>query len=105
MGIGAPRWMGIMAAVSFVYAIANFLLIMPSANGKSTNQDLFAVGGTGHAMAFYAAALWINWAAVKRRELGIVWECENGHKLAPADKFCSQCGAKTKSSAGGVGGG
>lgn len=97
MTVGAPQWLYWLANASFAYALANFALVFlavreASAAG-SESAEPFEIGATGHALAFYSAAWVINWAAVQRRALGIEWVCQQGHALAPDDRFCPECGA------------
>ncbi len=96
---GAPPWLVYLAGAAFVYALINFFTAVSfdRSDGSKVNAG-FGILATGHAMAFYAAAAVINWAAVRRREEGIEWVCERGHSLSPSDKFCPECGAAAKRS-------
>jgi hypothetical protein len=83
---GAPPWLVALALLASVYAILNFLLVVPMRGGARVENS--GVLFSGHAMAFYAVAALVNWAAVQREEQGIEWSCVRGHRLSPSEKFC-----------------
>ena len=91
---GAPAWVKTVVSGAFVYAMVNFGLGF--VGGFSTRGSGFWRIGSGHAIAFYAAAWGLSTAAVRRGELGIEWKCQNGHEMSPTGKFCEECGAPAK---------
>jgi hypothetical protein len=95
---GAPPILVWLAGAALVYAMVNFFIAMPvgRTEGPGIEDSAFFLMGTGHAMAFYAAALALNCAALQRRANGMDWECERGHSLVPSDSFCSECGAPAR---------
>jgi hypothetical protein len=94
---GAPAWLIAVAVLAFAYAIVNFMLLIPT---QGDSADTFGIGASGHAMAFYSIAALVNWAAVQREIRGLEWKCERGHRMAPSEKFCSECGAPSKARRG-----
>ena len=50
--------------------------------------------GSGHAMAFYAVAAVIMYAAYKRAKQGTEWQCTAGHLADPSVNPCAHCGAR-----------
>jgi hypothetical protein len=94
MVAGAPKWLIALAGASFVYATVNFLVMIPAlSGGVESGNTLFELTLTGHAMAFYAFAALLNWAALVRQAAGFNWQCERGHRLLPTDSHCVECGA------------
>jgi hypothetical protein len=95
---GAPPILVWLAGAALVYAMVNFFIAMPvdRSVGPALEDSGFFLVGTGHAMAFYAAALVFNVAAIQRRATGTDWECERGHMLVPSDSFCSECGSPAR---------
>jgi hypothetical protein len=97
IGQGAPGWMRWAVVATFVYAFINFFTAASFASQSGpVSAEVFVVAGSGHTMLFYAACIWINYAAQRRTELGIEWACQRGHSMSPEDKFCTECGAPMK---------
>jgi hypothetical protein len=88
---GAPMWMAIVAFVALGYAALNFFLAtgMPVGSVSDKNPEFQRVA-SGHAMAFYAAAMTILYAAAVRADPP---RCYNGHKLGAGQETCGVCGA------------
>lgn len=94
---GAPRWSLWIIATCAAYALACFLpILQPDLNKPTEEQRTFELLATAQCMLLYAIIAVINWAAVRRTDLGIDWVCQRGHALSPSDKFCSECGAPAK---------
>lgn len=94
IGTGAPDWMRWAVIALFGYMFVNFFTAAASAPHTGAAPDeVFVISGSGHAMLFYGVCVWINYAALRREELGIKWACQRGHAMGPEDKFCAECGA------------
>jgi hypothetical protein len=91
---GAPDWVKTVVGAVFIYAMINFGLGFVGVFA-TTGPGFWRIG-SGHAMAFYAAAWGLSLAAVRREELGIEWKCQNGHDMSPIAKFCDECGAPAR---------
>lgn len=95
---GCPAWARYALMGLFGYALLNFVLgmvHMPVRQGadesasSSGNVRLFS----GHWMLFYAAAFATLYSAIHDTGLLKGRKCIRGHDVAPADKFCAECGA------------
>jgi len=64
--ISAPKWLIIIAVVSFIYAFINFALFMESST-KDHDPDMFR-GFSGHWMAFYGMAALILYPFGQKEE-------------------------------------
>lgn len=89
--IGAPSWVRSVVYAAFAYAIVNFGLGFIGV--FSVEGTGFWRVGSGHAIAFYAAAWGLAIAANRREGLGIDWKCQHGHPMTPNARFCEECGA------------
>ena len=89
---GAPLWMAALALLALAYAVVNFLLATGAPIGSVSDRDpSFQRVASGHAIAFYAAAMTILYAASIRADPP---RCYNGHRLMPGQEKCAVCGAK-----------
>lgn len=92
---GAPDWVRHTVYLTFGYSLLNFAIAFFTSMGSRQSRDPdFWIVGSGHAMAFYAAAWGLSQAAMYRTRLGIDWRCEGGHDIGPRDSFCGKCGAR-----------
>lgn len=94
---GCPPWMFFVLIGLFAYAFLNFFLSakglrVQRQQGSMASPDVIR-GFSGHWLVFYYAAFAIAYSAFKRPELLGNPTCQNGHKVLPTEKFCSECGS------------
>lgn len=79
------------------YAVLNFIVLMattvnePKQRKGDASPDVVR-GFSGHWMIFYAVAFAVLYSRIHAPEIYRERKCPQGHKAAPTDRFCSQCG-------------
>jgi hypothetical protein len=96
-----PFWMRTIVQVTFIYAIANFVLFListaghPVPAGDPSPPELR--GFSGHWMVFYAAAFAALYATIHSPNLLGTRYCYRGHAVSQDAVTCPDCGAKLRS--------